>query len=149
MIDPRADIGACGGTRAGVMGDTRQKAEGRKQKWLRQAGRSCVSAEHFCLLPSAFCLASYDSYDAHGTIRTMKSTPLLSDLELALIGLIREQPRSGYALRKAIVDFPQFSDSPGAIYPALRRLRAGGLIEVSGDATPRKTEVFRITAAGR
>src|SRR3954453_14844489 len=55
MIDPRADIGACGGTRAGVMGDTRQKAEGRRQKWLRQAARSCVSAEHFCLLPSAFC----------------------------------------------------------------------------------------------
>jgi len=79
----------------------------------------------------------------------MKSTPVLSDLELALIGLIREQPRSGYALRKAIVDFPQFSDSPGAIYPALRRLRAGGLIEASGEATPRKTEVFRITAAGR
>jgi DNA-binding PadR family transcriptional regulator len=79
----------------------------------------------------------------------MKSTPVLSDLELALLGLIREQPRSGYALRKAIVDFPQFSDSPGAIYPALRRLRAGGLIEASGDGGGRKTEVFRVTAAGR
>ena len=79
----------------------------------------------------------------------MKSTPVLSDLELALIGLIREQPRSGYALRKAIVDFPQFSDSPGAIYPALRRLRSGGLIEAAAADTGRKTEVFRITAAGR
>ena len=80
----------------------------------------------------------------------MKTTPLLSDLELALIGLIREQSRSGYALRKAIPDFPQFSDSPGAIYPALRRLHAGGLIETSGSAEAgRKTEVFRITAAGR
>jgi DNA-binding PadR family transcriptional regulator len=79
----------------------------------------------------------------------MKSTPLLSDLELALIGLIREQPRNGYALRKAVVDFPHFSDSPGAIYPALRRLRTAGLIEATGDATGRKTEVFRITAAGR
>jgi len=79
----------------------------------------------------------------------MKSTPLLSDLELALIGLIREQPRNGYALRKAVIDFPHFSDSPGAIYPALRRLRTAGLIEATGDATGRKTEVFRITAAGR
>lgn len=79
----------------------------------------------------------------------MKSTPLLSDLELALVGLIREQPRSGYALRKAIGEYPRFSDSPGAIYPALRRLREGGLIEASGEATGRKTEIFRITAAGR
>jgi DNA-binding PadR family transcriptional regulator len=79
----------------------------------------------------------------------MKSTPLLSDLELAMIGLIREQPRNGYALRKAIVDFPQFSDSPGAIYPALRRLKTAGLIEATADAAGRKTEVFRITAAGR
>jgi DNA-binding PadR family transcriptional regulator len=79
----------------------------------------------------------------------MKSTPVLSDLELALIGLIREEARSGYSLRKAVVDFPHFSDSPGAIYPALRRLRAAGLIEATGEATGRKTEVFRITAAGR
>ena len=79
----------------------------------------------------------------------MKSASILSDLELALVGLIRESPRSGYALRKAIADFPHFSDSPGAIYPALRRLRAGGLIEASGDATGRKTEVFRVTPAGR
>jgi len=79
----------------------------------------------------------------------MKSTPLLSDLELALIGLIREQARSGYALRKAIVDFPQFSDSPGAIYPALRRLRTAGLIEATAESGGRKTEVFRMTTAGR
>ncbi len=79
----------------------------------------------------------------------MKSTPLLSDLELALLGFIREEPRSGYVLRKAIADFPQISDSPGAIYPALRRLREAGLIETSGSATGRKTEVFRVTAAGR
>ena len=79
----------------------------------------------------------------------MKSTPLLSSLELALIGLIREEPRSGYVLRKAIVDFPHFSDSPGAIYPALRRLRAAGLIEATAEDGGRKTEVFRVTTAGR
>ena len=79
----------------------------------------------------------------------MKSTPILSDLELALLGLIREQPRSGYVLRKAIGDFPHFSDSPGAIYPALRRLRSGGLIEATAEEGGRKTEVFRVTTAGR
>ncbi len=91
----------------------------------------------------------YESYDCHGTIRTVKATHILSDLELALLGFIREEPRSGYVLRKAIADFPQISDSPGAIYPALRRMRAAGLIECSGGATGRKTEVFRATAAGR
>src|SRR3954453_671963 len=38
----------------------RQKAEGRRQKWLRQAARSCISAEP--LLPSAFCLLPYFLY---------------------------------------------------------------------------------------
>jgi len=79
----------------------------------------------------------------------VKATHILSDLELALLGFIREEPRSGYVLRKAIADFPQISDSPGAIYPALRRLRSGGLIDCHAGTTGRKTEVFRVTPAGR
>src|SRR5262245_46427278 len=87
----------------------------------------------------------YESYDICSTIRTVKATHILSDLELALLGFIREEPRSGYVLRKAIADFPQISDSPGAIYPALRRLKTAGLIDCSGGTTGRKTEVFRVT----
>jgi DNA-binding PadR family transcriptional regulator len=81
----------------------------------------------------------------------MRNTPVLSDLELALLGLIRQEARSGYALRKAFdsVFLGGLSDSPGAIYPALRRLRSAGLIDAPSAHSARKTEVFRITTAGR
>jgi DNA-binding PadR family transcriptional regulator len=78
----------------------------------------------------------------------MRTTPVLSDLELALLGLIREESRSGYALRK-VPPLGSFSNSPGAVYPALRRMRAAGLIEAGEAASGRRTEVFRITPAGR
>lgn len=70
----------------------------------------------------------------------MKNVPLVSDLELAILGLLREKAHSGYALRKALVAFG-FSDSPGAAYPALARLKSAGLIDDSAG--------FRVTAAGR
>ena len=74
----------------------------------------------------------------------MRQTPILSDLELRLLGLIRDQPQSGYALRKAL------GGSPGAIYPALRRLAGARLIEGRAEATGgRQKETFVITAAGR
>ena len=45
-------------------------------------------------------------------------------LGYALIGLVQEDPRSGYALRKVFEDTPMgaFSSSPGSIYPALKKL---------------------------
>ena len=48
----------------------------------------------------------------------------LSRLEGALLGLLHGEARSGYALRKVFQDTPMlhFSDSPGSIYPALKRL---------------------------
>ena len=51
-------------------------------------------------------------------------------LGFALLGLIFEQPRSGYDLRKIFTTtaMGSFSDSPGAIYPALARLEANGLV---------------------
>jgi len=53
----------------------------------------------------------------------MKTTaiPLLG---YALLGLLHQKERSGYDLRKVFTHTPvkHFSDSPGAIYPALRRL---------------------------
>src|SRR3954466_11313196 len=62
MIDPRENIATCGGTRAGVMGDTRQKAEqkaeSRKQKCSAETHDRAAWRSHFCLLPSAFCLVS-------------------------------------------------------------------------------------------
>ena len=47
-----------------------------------------------------------------------------SQLGYALLGLIHQQPLSGYDVKKIFASTPMagFSDSPGAIYPALRRL---------------------------
>jgi DNA-binding PadR family transcriptional regulator len=77
---------------------------------------------------------------------------MLTPLSGALLGLLHEEPRSGYDLRRVFAATPMahFSDSPGAIYPALRRLRAAHLVESSVEArdTLRPREVFRLTPAG-
>jgi len=46
-------------------------------------------------------------------------------LELALLGLVLREQRSGYALRKVFAEtaLGGNSSSPGAIYPALKRQR--------------------------
>ena len=51
-----------------------------------------------------------------------------STLGYALLGLLHAGPQSGYGLRRTFVTTPLavFSDSPGAIYPALRRLARQG-----------------------
>ena len=51
-------------------------------------------------------------------------------LEFALLGLVSQKPLSGYELIKVFRATPlaHYSDSPGAIYPALRRMEAAGLL---------------------
>ena len=74
-------------------------------------------------------------------------------LDMALLGLVLEEPRSGYDLRKVFASTPMgpYSDSPGAIYPALRRLErlrlVTGKVDRSRSLRPRR--LFRTTAAGR
>jgi DNA-binding PadR family transcriptional regulator len=53
----------------------------------------------------------------------MKAQPI-SILGYALLGLIHQKPSSGYDLRKTFTEtaMGSFSNSPGAIYPALARL---------------------------
>jgi DNA-binding PadR family transcriptional regulator len=76
----------------------------------------------------------------------------VSLLGYALLGLIRQQPASGYDLRRIFATTPMgtFRDSPGAIYPALRRLEARGLIRgrVHESSGLRQRQVFHVTAAG-
>ena len=72
----------------------------------------------------------------------MRTTAILSDLELNILGCIRQEAQTGYAVRKTL------QASPGAIYPALKRLAAAGLIEGKAEGN-RKREVFQATAAGR
>ena len=76
-----------------------------------------------------------------------------STLSYALLGLIWQKPSSGYDLRKFFSSTPirSFSDSPGAIYPALRRLEGRKLIRsrIEKKGAKRQREVFEITSRGR
>jgi DNA-binding PadR family transcriptional regulator len=81
-------------------------------------------------------------------------------LEYALAGLLASKAQSGYDLRKtfATTAMRHYSDSPGSIYPALRRLGARGWIAPdpgeeakSGRQSdhPRRRQVFALTQEGR
>jgi DNA-binding PadR family transcriptional regulator len=74
-----------------------------------------------------------------------------SSLEYALLGLLRQKAQSGYDLRKLFATTPvrHFSDSPGSIYPALRRMQGRKWLSASNaDSGARKRQVFRVTRAG-
>lgn len=83
------------------------------------------------------------------TLRTMKNDSLLG---FALLGLLHKQPMSGYDLRKVFAStaMGSFSDSPGAIYPALKRLEARGMVRGTLEESTglRQRRVFRNTARG-
>jgi DNA-binding PadR family transcriptional regulator len=73
-------------------------------------------------------------------------------LGLALMGLLQGMPSSGYDLRKIFSSssMKTYSDSPGAIYPALRRLERQSMIRstiVEGGGL-RRRQVFRLTPKG-
>jgi DNA-binding PadR family transcriptional regulator len=73
-------------------------------------------------------------------------------LGYALLGLLHQEPRSGYDLRKVFETTPMghYSGSPGAIYPALRRLEQQGLVDSRVDrrTSLRPRQVFRPTKTG-
>ncbi len=73
-----------------------------------------------------------------------------SPLEYALMGLLKQNPQSGYDLRKVFAHTPMrhFSDSPGSIYPALRRLQQRKWLVATETDGARKRQVFRVTKAG-
>jgi DNA-binding PadR family transcriptional regulator len=83
----------------------------------------------------------------------MAGTTGATRLDYALVALMAQEPRSGYDLRKifALTPLAHFSDSPGAVYPALRRLaRRGWVAPVAPrPRSGRRREAFRVTAAGR
>jgi DNA-binding PadR family transcriptional regulator len=76
----------------------------------------------------------------------------ISKLGCALLGLLQQKPSSGYDLRKifSTTAMTTYSDSPGAIYPALQRLQQHGLIRGSIESGTglRRRQVFRLTAQG-
>src|SRR5579863_5971846 len=72
-----------------------------------------------------------------------------STLEFALFGLLRQKAQAGYDLRKTFTEtaMRHYSDSPGSIYPALRRLQARGWIEAE-PKDRRGREVFQPSPEG-
>jgi DNA-binding PadR family transcriptional regulator len=77
----------------------------------------------------------------------------VSLLGYAVLGLLHQEPRSGYDVRKIFANTPMgtFSDSPGAIYPALRRLEKNGLVrgQLQSASDLRRRRVYRPTPYGR
>lgn len=84
---------------------------------------------------------------------TMNEQTPLSTLSLAIMGLIAQEPGSGYDLRKVFSTTPMghFSGSPGAIYPALKRLAKSGWVRGSMEkkGTLRPRLVYTLTKKGR
>lgn len=76
---------------------------------------------------------------------------ITSTLEYALMGLLDQAPRSGYDLRKDFASTPlrHFSNSPGSIYPALRRLVERHWIDASQPDGSRGRQEFRLNERGR
>jgi DNA-binding PadR family transcriptional regulator len=76
----------------------------------------------------------------------------IPSLGYALLGLLQGKPSSGYDLRKIFssTSMKTYSDSPGAIYPALRRLEKDGLIRgtIEEGSGLRRRQIFRVTAKG-
>jgi len=72
-------------------------------------------------------------------------------LELAVLGLLAEQPRHGYELKKRLSETlgSLWGISFGSLYPALRRLeRAGAIEEIDNDPTADGAVVAPIVATG-
>jgi DNA-binding PadR family transcriptional regulator len=74
-------------------------------------------------------------------------------LGYAILGLLLQQPASGYGLRKIFRETPigNYSSSPGTIYPALQRLEQASLVEQFSDTerSENTKKQYRITEKGR
>jgi DNA-binding PadR family transcriptional regulator len=76
----------------------------------------------------------------------------LTDFEQVLLGVIDSEPRSGYGLKKLFNASPAsaYQPSPGALYPALRRLEARGLLRAETMTNGRRAlRLYHVTEAGR
>jgi DNA-binding PadR family transcriptional regulator len=77
----------------------------------------------------------------------------LTDFEQVLLGVIASEPRSGYGLKKMFNASPAsvYQPSPGALYPALRRLERRGLLcaEEKVSSGRRAMRLHHVTPAGR
>ncbi|HEY2708544.1 MAG TPA: PadR family transcriptional regulator [Caulobacteraceae bacterium] len=74
----------------------------------------------------------------------------VTTLDALLLFLVSHKAQSGYDIRQLIQSTPLgiFSDSPGAIYPALARLEARGLLTSEAEAGGRRKRAYLRTEAG-
>jgi DNA-binding PadR family transcriptional regulator len=76
----------------------------------------------------------------------------LTDFEQVLLGVIASEPRSGYGLKKMFSSSPAsvYQPSPGALYPALRRLEERGLLHADKQVSSgrRALRLYQLTDAG-
>ncbi len=82
----------------------------------------------------------------------MRAETLKGHLDGLLLASLEEGPRHGYAIMEALrAGSGGQSDLPtGTIYPALRRLERGGLVQGTwAEAGGRRRRVYELTAAGR
>ncbi len=74
-------------------------------------------------------------------------------IEMAVLGLLKERAMHGYELKKRLADTlgPLFPVSYGALYPALKRLKAEGAVEevFPKAEVRRRKNVYRLTAEGQ
>ena len=84
-------------------------------------------------------------------VLNMKKSEILKPtlLDYAILGLIQDQPLSGYAIRKLFEEtgLGNYSSSPGTIYPALNRLQKFELVKKNEQSETAKTS-FEITTKG-
>ena len=73
-------------------------------------------------------------------------------LELAVLGLLKEQTMHGYQLKKRLSETlgPFWQVSYGSLYPALKRLRSEGSVEVvfPTEEVRRRKNVYKVTEDG-
>lgn len=75
----------------------------------------------------------------------------MTSLGYLLLALLAQGPQSGYDLRKLIGDSPlrAYSNSPGAIYPALRRLESRGFVQLTKPEGGRRRQPVALTENGK
>ena len=75
----------------------------------------------------------------------------LTTLDALLLFLVAQKGQSGYDIRQLMTSTPLglFSDSPGAIYPALARLETRGLLTSAAEPDGRRKRLYRQTESGR
>lgn len=79
----------------------------------------------------------------------MKKEITPTSIDYAILGLIRNEPQSGYGIRKVFetTALGAYSNSPGTIYPALKRLQKIGVVKNKKDKDDGKNKFF-ITKKG-